>query len=135
MIKHIIIDDIKVISLASDDTKQREITKKLIDIDYECFGDTNTSDQGTLDYWLKNRVASFVELLLFNNEIVGYLDFLAINQSGVKQLESGNWRDGEININFLSEKENRKISLYLVSIAIKKEFRGLGLSKKLWNSA
>lgn len=129
------INNIKIISLKGDDPGQENITEELIKIDSECFNDTGISDWGTLDYWLKNRKASFVELLLHNKEIVGYCDFLVLNEAGLKKLKTGNWRDGEIDSSLLSNKEDHDLSIYLIAIAIRKKFRGLGLAKKLWNSA
>lgn len=129
------INNIHVISPAGDDIRQEEISKRLIDIDYECFEGIDLADEGTIEYWLKNRMSSYVELLLADDKIVGYLDFLAINNLGAKKLESGDWRDGEIDSNLLANINDSEVSLYLVSVAIQKEYRGQGFANLLWNYA
>lgn len=126
---------IRTVSLLDNDPNQTVITKELIAIDNECFDGMADADEGDLDYWLANRSASFVELLLDGKQIIGYIDFLALSETGINNLEAGDWRDGMIDNSCLSDKKQSAMSLYALSMAIKKEYRGLGLSKRLWNSA
>lgn len=113
---------------------KNSLTEKLIDIDYKCFGELQDEDEGTVDEWNSVRDNIFTNLILVDNTIVGYIDFVNINKDGIDNLLNGKLRDGKI-FNFIEKKTKSNLTLYIISIAILDEYRDKGLAGLLWNKA
>ncbi len=124
---------LKIIS-GKDITNQHTLTQSLIDIDYKCFGDIETEDEGTVDKWDAIEDACFAHVIFDNDTPVGYIDFVSLRPNGIERLLKGELRDGEVP-NYANTTPSPSLSLYITAIAILPEYRGRGLSKILWNKS
>ncbi len=122
------------IGSADEITDQHNLTQQLINIDYKCFGDLEIKDEGKIEDWKKINEFCFTIIIFDQNIPIGYIDFLSINSDGVTKLLDGKLRDGEL-FNFINADLNSPLTLYIVAIAILKDYRNKGLSNLLWNKS
>jgi len=126
-------DSIKIFP-ASEVVDQENLVKKLIEIDNICYGEIDEKDEGVSDYWSKMHQAIFSFVAMKNDEPIGYFDFVALNQEGLKKLQAGNLRDGEMEKFIRSGDLLGEVNLYLISMAILPEYRGQGVGQRIWHT-
>ncbi len=127
-------DLIKIIP-ANEIVDQENLIKKLIEIDEICYGAIDEKDEGSEKYWdeISGGLLSFVAVK--DNEPIGYLDFIALNNVGVEKIKTGLLRDGElkefIDLNF----NDKELDLNFISAAILPKYQKNGLGKRLLDFA
>lgn len=113
---------------------QENLIHQLCQIDKICYGDIAEQDQGTEEYWKRISQASLAQVVIFQGQPIGYVDFLKISDVGLEVLKTGKIHDGELET-CLDFSDNKELNLYLTSICILPHYRGQGLAKLLWQAS
>lgn len=107
------------------------LIKELCEIDKVCFGDIDTKDQGSTDYWNNINQHCFTFAIFDLKKVIGYLDFIRINESSIPDFEAGKIHDGQLE-QYVDKSIDKEINLYVISICLLPEYRNQGLAKALW---
>lgn len=113
---------------------QEQLVSQLCEIDRICFSDIVDEDEGNEAFWMKNRKASYAQILLREGIPVGYIDFLKVNESGLGAMYSGTVQDGKLE-GLLDTGDSKTVIFYIPSICVLPECRERGLSRELWNAS
>lgn len=108
-----------------------ELIKKLIEIDKICFPDLGELDEGDLEYWERNREASFCFVVMDRSLFIGYIDFLKITDQGFDEIKKGNTQDGDLERFLIKDHFIKEFYLYMVAVCILPEYQNKGLANML----
>lgn len=110
-----------------------ELLKQAIDLDKSVFEDNDIGDFNKCKEWL-NINKEIYTILLFNNKVVGYINFMPITRDCYCKIKKGELKDYQINISdILPFEKDKEYNCLMTSIVIHKEFRNGIAVQRLWN--
>lgn len=128
------LSELKFVQLfRTKDVYSNSITEELLEIDRVCFGDFSEKDTGDVEYWNKIIPYFFTTASYFGDKIIGYADFHKFSDDGVKMLEKGIIREGEM-LEHIDTGNSREINIYVGCVAVLPDFRGVGVALKLFQN-
>jgi hypothetical protein len=111
---------------------------ELIKIDYETLINLDIKDSGTIDQWLpivENNPDGLKILVNSSNEIVGYYNFVPLNEFKFNEAMQGKLFDGELKLTDMKIFGLPGIyNIHFVIVAVKKEYRGYKTIKLLFQA-
>ena len=105
----------------------------MIELDYLFIKKLDEGNEGEEDYWASIRRSCVTFIAKSKYLTLGYINFVAINDKGMKLFRAGNLKDTELESYVVPLEGATEVNLCLVAIVLDEDFRGLGLAERLWN--
>lgn len=123
----------KIVKLETDDPKLKDTISGLIELDYLFIKKLDEGNEGEVDYWASIRRSCVTFIAKSKYLTLGYINFVAINDKGMKLFKAGQLKDTELEPYVVPLDSTTEVNLCLVAIVLDADFRGLGLAERLWN--